>query len=74
MFPYTARDVLDRGGLWCLGVVLHVRIKLTEDLFKKRATEVKFLLREKHVINREKPYIDQAETDERVHEIEVGIG
>lgn len=60
MFPYTARDVFDRGGLWCLGVVLHVRIKLTEDLFKKRATEVKF--------------IDQAETDERVHEIEVGIG
>lgn len=47
MFPYTARDVLDCGGLWCLGVVLHVRIKLTEDLFKKRATEVKFLLREK---------------------------
>ena len=43
MFPYTARDVLDDGGLWCLGVVLNVGVKFSENLFEKGTAIVEFL-------------------------------
>jgi hypothetical protein len=47
MFPNTARDLLDGGGLRCLRVVLHIGVKFREDLFEKRAAKVEFLKTEK---------------------------
>jgi hypothetical protein len=43
MLPYTTRDVLDSGGLWCLRIVLDIGVKLGEDLFEKGTAIVEFL-------------------------------
>ena len=66
MFPYTARDVLDRRRLRRLRVILHVGVKFREDLFEKRAAKVEFLKRKKKILWKKKKAFPENVTEEKM--------